>query len=581
MKLKNQQFLIVALLGAAQAAQASWFAFPNQAPGAQKLSISADHNRIDVSLSGFEFNARSTKGGQYSEISLENIGFTNQVGQPKLPVIRKLVEVPADAAGVEILSIESKTVAATTAGLSSDLMPVQLPVEKTDGAEDRVVFQRNETAYKTDAFFPNFQARVSDVGSIRGRNFATVEVAPVRYNPATNQIEYISHISLRVKTLAGAQASTQQFSSTKFDSLLPERQIPGSTATQEKLLIIVGRGFENSPKIAALVQDKQELGLEVLTTNVSGIGNNPVAVRNYIKSVYSSSKSSSPLTYVILVGDVDQIPVYNAGAHVTDNYYACVDKPTYDEDKTYPDLAVGRLTVQTSAELQVVVDKILRYDHSNFTNRSWIKKIAFLATDDRYEVAEGTHNYVIDTYTFGLHFSGLFPSTNQAIGGDKLYAITYRASTDNVFTSIDDGRLIVSYSGHGAPTYWAGPHFGQDNIRSITNSDALPYVMSHACVSGSYAMSGQDSFGETWLKEPKGGIGFWGTSNSSYWDEDDILERTWFDGMFRDHLKTVGLLNLIGKQGVRTHYGPNATNSIYYYEIYNLLGDPTTALLDH
>jgi len=578
---KKYHFLALgAFLGLTQMAQAAWFQFPAaKLPGAAKLSVQAERNKIDVSLSGFHFDSHQLKGAEFTEIKLENVGFTSEVGLPKLPVIRRIVEVPADAARVEVLNVQTNTISMAAAGLRHEILPVQLPVEKVAGAYERAVFQKADVAYATDALFPNFQARVVEVGSIRGRHFATVEIAPVRVNPARGEIEYISKISLRVLTAPGAKSSGQQFASQAFDQLLPERQIPASIATaREKLLIIVGRGFENNAKVQELVLEKRALGFEVQTANVSTIGTTALAVRDYIKSVYTSSAQDAPLTYVLLLGDVELVPVYSSGAHITDNYYAAIDKATYNEDRSYPDLAVGRLTAKNANDLTVMIDKILRYDQSSFARRSWIKQIAFLATNDRYQVAEGSHNYVIDTYTRGLGYTGIFP-TNPTQGADKLYAITHRAGQSDVMRSVNDGRAIVSYSGHGATTFWDAPRVTQADVIGITHTDALPYVMSHACISGSFGMSGE-SFGETWIKAPRGAIGFYGTSNNSYWDEDDFLERRWFDGLFRQNIRAVGLLNIHGMQGVRDAYTPTATNVIYYYEIYNLLGDPTVKIWD-
>ena len=176
----------------------------------------------------------------------------------------------------------------------------------------------------------------------------------------------------------------------------------------------------------------------------------------------------------------------------------------------------------------------------------------------------------------GAGYTGIFPVAAQ-VGGDKLYAVTNKATTADVQASMNDGRAIVAYSGHGDYTFWVGPHFDGDNIRQITQTEALPYVLSHACIAGSFGYS-QDSFGEIWLKEPRGAIAFWGTTNSSYWDEDDVLERAFFEGLFKKGLRRLSATNLYALQGLRTFYN-NAGNTQYYYEIYNLLGDPSVALL--
>lgn len=560
--------MLLSLLALPLLAQAKSFQYPGAgAPGQAQVSVVQDQNRLTLDFSGFDFDSLNTKGGLFEQISMANAGVFADLGMPNLPVIRRTILVNSENVTLDVLNVESAFVSAKEAGLLAPVMPVQAPVEKIAGAFERAPFHINQKIYNQSQFFPATFARISSVGSERGQKLAQVEIMPLRYNAATGEIEYLKHIAIEVNGVPGTQS--------KDIVVAPGDGDPAN----EKILVIVGRGFESNPKVTELIASKQARGFEVVTSNMSAIGTTAVQVREHIRALYTSSAGSArPLTYVLLVGDVETLPVYNAGQHVTDNFYAAVDKADYNSDRTYPDLAVGRLSVKNATELEVVVNKILRYEAGNFANRDWIKKMAFLATDDRYTVAEGSHNYVINTYTAPLGYTGLFPANNSA-GGDKIYAITNRAGNREVMQAVNDGRVVFSYSGHGATTFWDAPRMTQRDVMSITAAEALPYAMSHACVSGSFAMGGGDSFGETWLKAPKGAIGFYGTTNSSYWDEDDILERTFFDGFFRDNLKSLGYLNINGMKGVRTQYGDTARNTIYYYEIYNLLGDPTVNLL--
>src|SRR5690606_23418005 len=121
-----------------------------------------------------------------------------------------------------------------------------------------------------------------------------------------------------------------------------------------------------------------------------------------------------------------------------------------------PDIGVGRVSVQTEEQLATVLAKYTRYVEGAFTDNAWLNGVSFLATNDRYTVAEGSHNYVIDTYTKNQGYVGVFPNANE-LGGDKLYAITHRVSNQRANEVIAMGRTIINYSGHGATTYWDSP----------------------------------------------------------------------------------------------------------------------------
>ena len=177
-----------------------------------------------------------------------------------------------------------------------------------------------------------------------------------------------------------------------------------------------------------------------------------------------------------------------------------------------------------------MVDKYLAY--ANLTGQEpWIKQASFPATCDNYTVAEGSHNYVIDTYTAPKGYTGHFPNDPQP-GGDKLYCVTYNATRTDLIQAFNNGRWAIIYSGHGGYTGWE-MSFSSTDVQNLTNYGVFPFVASHACISGDFGQT--EVFGETWvLQQNKGALVFWGSSDSSYWPEDDVLERAMFDSLFAE-----------------------------------------------
>ena len=107
------------------------------------------------------------------------------------------------------------------------------------------------------------------------------------------------------------------------------------------------------------------------------------------------------------------------------------------------------------------------------------------------------------------------------------------ATTQQVSDAFNAGVFYGIYSGHGGNNSWAdGPPFSETNVNNLTNTNMYPFVMSFACVTGSY----QDTqcFTETWSRAPnKGALAIYGSSVNSYWTEDDVLERRLFRRDFR------------------------------------------------
>ena len=130
----------------------------------------------------------------------------------------------------------------------------------------------------------------------------------------------------------------------------------------------------------------------------------------------------------------------------------------------------------------------------------------------------------------------------------------------------------------GADGGWTGweMNYGTSNVQSLTNYGMFPFVASHACITGDFAQT--EVFGETWvLQDNKGALAFWGSSDSSYWDEDDVLERAMFDSLFAPGTPHADVTTM-------TYYGLAETEAAYpgsaryYWETYNVLGDPAVKI---
>lgn len=541
---------------------------------------------IETRVFGMEVRKKQRKDRQFLNLEIPNQGYTNAWGSPKVPMVKTLVE-------LESPDIEIKVDAGVQHGIENigeinklQVEPVQPPVVKLPGAYESAPFVIDTAAYQKDTFYPEKAASLTVVGKTRGRYFAILEMAPIQYNAYSQELRFKEKMRVEIryknpKFGHGKKSvpADDVFSTPSFDKWAKVNVVnfdPVQRWEREKLLILVGKGFETHTKLQEYILWKKQKGFEVVVKNVSELKDTTAkGIRKYVQKIYFNSKQQAPLAYVLLVGDLEQLDAYKEW-HYTDNFYASLDEEEYSSDKTFPDIGVGRLPVQTAEELDTVLFKLLRYEQFQFKTTDWMKKISFLATDDRWELAEGTHNYAIDRYTKKNHFLGIFPEALQP-GGDLLYAVTYKAGQKDVQKALDDGRLLVNYSGHGAYTFWDAPRVDKENIKATAHPEANAYFISNACISGSFGYWGGDSFGETIIKDLHGGIGFWGTTNNSYWDEDDILEKKFFDALFRDKIGSLSMANFSGMEGLKVFYN-NGDRTSYYYEIYNLLGDPSLEL---
>lgn len=516
-----------------------------------------------------------------------------EVGVPDLPVLRKDVEFPFGSNySVEILDSQSYVDMLGENGLPTEIPERPADLQKCDSVDDCSSASPGEEAFTNgEHSFPSSPVQLINTYIVRGRQVGQLEFWPVQFDPTSQTLVIYQELTVRIHfdqaDIELTAENTAAYSSHAFDTILaPEilhfNQGQGIQTTRdlsnEGILIIAPNGFIST--LSSLVNLKETQGHPVSLVSLSEIGTSPEAIRAYISNAYHNW--SLPPTYVLLVGDVDNgansMPAF-AGLStqsVTDLYYA-----TVDGDDWIPDVFVGRLPARNTDQLNLMINNLIAYNNLS-GNENWVKRAAFLASNDAnfWQLAESTQNYVIDTHTGPGGYLGSFPTSNHP-GGDKLYAHSYSAGKTEVENAINGGRSLIAYTGHGGRTFWSNPNFDQADVRNISQTGAFSVVTSFACVTGDYQVT--ESFGESWLLQPdRGAVAFIGSSGNSYWGGDDIMQRAMMDALYSgeqnaNNVSSFMFAGLMGVEAVRP--GTGTAQSRYYWETYNLLGDPSLKML--
>ena len=535
------------------------------------INIDEKTIKITVKLEEFKFDTINTVKGLFSTINLPSFGFSCVKGKAKLPMIRRMIEIPHGSNPKLIVTSESwDQISLHELNLPNMILPVQPSIIKNPGTNND--FTIDNEYYSTDEFGPEDIANIVDIGEIRSRCFALVEISPVQYNPVSGDLKLMNFceitINLPNSDLIQTYEKIMRYSTPNFESLFEvafanygayEYGIINSN--QEGYLIIVYDDFYD--EIEPFANWKTSMGYDVtvtITSNIPG-GATKENIHDYIEDAYDSW--IIPPAYVLLVGDTPLIPTYKGaeGPDAVDLYYVTINSEDY-----FPDIFIGRFPASLESHVTAMVDKTLYYEEGNFSDNDWIKKAAFMAGYDRYWITEETHNYVISMY--------LEPYKYEC---DKLYQVSYGASTQDITDALNDGRSLAIFSGHGYLNSWDdGPPFNQGDVRSLTNEGIYPFVCSHACLTGSFQIP--ECFGETWLREAdKAGLAFWGASEGTAWYEDDILEKGMFQAFWDDGLGWIGGMTDMGLYYVYENYSGEELSK-YYFEAYNILGDPSVKI---
>ena len=550
-------------------------------PVAASLNVVwADSVAIDLAagIPGIRTEPTTLNGSAYIRLFGDGLGAGAVAGRPDLPVLRRQVEIPFGAEySLELTRANVSETSLSALGLMAPISPLQPPDCKCD--DQPAPFSIDDVVYSSDTYFPTQPMAITGEYIQRGHRILTVEIWPVAYKPVSgglllySQVDFRIHLS--VSDVVFTQSQADRYASPAFEARMA-RQVLNinqgkkphqfNPADPVGYLIISADTFYNN--MAPFVALKQQEGFTVTHTPLSVIGATTIAIQAYIQDAYDTW--ALPPSYVLLVGDTNTLPTWTGPVigTSTDLYYATMD----GSSDWHPDIGRGRFPVRSTAQVDAIVNKYLAFADLDGTE-PWVKKAAFPATCDQYLAAEGTHNYVIDNYMIDHGYTGTFPNNPQS-GGDKLYCETFNATQTDVQNALNDGRSVLIYSGHGNYDGWE--LYDQSAIPTITPG-YYPFVASHACLAGDFGQT--EVFGETWvLQDNKGALAYWGSATYSYWDEDDILERGMFDSLFSEGVPQPDYTGMTydGLAAVETAYPYSAQ---YYWETYNILGDPAAAIL--
>ena len=383
----------------------------------------------------------------------------------------------------------------------------------------------------------------------------------------------------------------------QVDHIAPAKpSVISNPANQADYIIISHSNFING--IQPLAAFRRSQGLSVMVVDIEEVYDqfnhgifNPIAIQKFLRYAYTHWRTPKP-TYVLLVGDAhydykgaivklyrgalnrdyDLYPIYvptfhgwapASGETAMDHRFV-----TISGDDPLPDMFIGRLPVQLPHELAAMVKKIINYE----TKRQpglWQGRLMQVADNEVNNIFERTRDQLIeeyipvgyDTHKVYLRRIGSPERTNQAI-----------------LTTIDEGVLIVEYSGHGGTQTWA-----DEGIFRIADAEALrnvhlPFIITTTCLNGQFDQPlqfGQRSLSEQFLMGSAGAIGVLSATRLTFATVNAEFDKNLFTSIFTVKPPTLGAIIADAKtQFMMTApqlWIPGAMQ-------YTLFGDPATRL---
>jgi len=578
---------------------------------------------VNYSIKEFSLNDIKINGENMVNILLPDVLLQNDEGAPNLAGNGRLIALPQGAkAKLNIVSQRTETFK------NVDIAPApRIPLDTEDGPLE---YNRNQTIYTKNAFYPASPVVLGEETVVRGVDVVMLGITPFQYNPVTKELIVYRDLKVEVEFIGGnGYFGADNLRSRWWDPILsdhllnyeslPEIDYSSKSRTRNgaEYLIICPDDANFLAWADSIKTFRTKQGISTIIKTVTEVGGNTTnAIESYINDIMDPSTGWDPApAAILLIGDYGTTgntivsPIWDNYC-ASDNIYADVS------GNMMPDVTLARMTAQNVTQLETMVTKFLDYERNPPTNpdfydhpitalgwqtERWFQICSeavggyFLHEQGKDPVRinaiySGSPSTTWSTATntsvvvnkFGPNDLGYIPATPAELGGWS------GGNATAVNNAINDGAFLLQHRDHGGTDGWGEPDYDNNDINGLTNTD-LPFVFSINCLTGKYNMNGE-CFAEkfhryTYNGENSGCLGIIAASEVSYSFVNDTFVWGMFDNMWPDFLPTYNSTpvergvfpafgNSAGKYFLQASSWPyNTNNKAVTYALFHHHGD--------
>lgn len=279
------------------------------------------------------------------------------------------------------------------------------------------------------------------------------------------------------------------------------------------------------------------------------------AIRNHARSLFMKGD----LQYLLLMGkgtydylnilgtNTNYVPTYQSrnslaplDSYASDDFYGFLEEGEGKWEEVSGgnhtlDIGVGRLPVTSSDQAMKVVNKVIQYDLDKDKLGAWRTQLTFVADDEDFNLHHRqAERLAVYSDTSHLEYKnkkiylGSFPQES----GDG--GTTAQEANDAIDRAIQEGSLIVNYTGHGNENVWAQEAIlTRLMIEEWQNKDKLPLFVTATCEFGRHDNPRQVSGGEMVVTMPQGGgIALLSTGRPVFSSSNFAVNRAFYASVF-------------------------------------------------
>ena len=526
---------------------------------------------VIYSIEEFYMDEVSVKGSTMKAIHLPANFIPNNEGAPDLAGSSHYIAIPQGAtANLSVLSYRTETY--------QDIEVAPAPRIPLDTDNSPLFYNKDESIYAIDAFYPAEPFILSKETSIRGVDAVMLGVTPFQYNPVTKELIVYRDIKLVVTFDGGtSQFGDNRYRNRWFDPILEDQLLnysslpvidyssQGGNKTEGFEYVII---IPDNPVFAPWADTlKNFRNMEGISTGIYTItevgGNNIATIESFINDAYNNW-TIPPIAFLIMSD-------YGTGddgilSPIWDNY--CASDHIYGDvnGNGMADVIMARMTAQNETHLENMIGKIIDYETDPPTYESYYNPITALGwqTERWFQICSETvggffknvkgknpirinevygGNPATDPWStatntstvlgvFGPNGLGYIPASPSALGNWS------GGNATDVNNAINAGAFILQHRDHGYEQGWGEPSYNSNSLDGLSNEDPV-FVFSINCLTGKYNW-GSESFAEKFHRMEQGALGLIAASEVSYSFVNDTYVWGLYDYMWPEFLPQFG-----------------------------------------
>ncbi len=327
------------------------------------------------------------------------------------------------------------------------------------------------------------------------------------------------------------------------------------------------KAYHESQGLKVLIVNSEDIYAQYSSSIFS-----PFAIKKFIQEI----AKETPIKYILLVGADNYdykgylssqyqsfIPsIYTATDEVvrftpSDSLFADVD------NDHIPDLAIGRFPVNTVQELQLLIDKQMRFiNQNNETN---------------------TVHFIADTQYNNHSFTDISNQLLEALPDNWSALKSYRddypnteTTNNQIMENFANNPKLTTYLGHSGPRNWFSfpSAFTYNDIADLPNSSSPSVVVQWGCWNSYYVEPEANTMAHKFLFDGEsGGVAVLGAAALSMVDSEKAFAKLLLPQLTKNN-QSIGQAMLVAKRKLSDQ--ANYTDIILGW---NLLGDPALKLI--